>query len=62
MTASDVVKRLHADGWQEVSQKGSHKKFRHLTKPGNVTVPMHNGDIPKGTLSNIYRQAGWDKD
>ena len=61
MTAQEVIKRLHDDGWHEVKQTGSHKKFKHDSKAGIVTVPMHRGDIPKGTLGSIFRQAGWEK-
>jgi predicted RNA binding protein YcfA (HicA-like mRNA interferase family) len=46
MKARDVLKRLHADGWYEVAQKGSHKQLRHPDKPGKVTVPFHgNADL-----------------
>ncbi len=58
MTARQVIKRLEEDGWYEVRQSGSHKQFQHDTKLGTVTVPMHRGDIPRGTLRNIFRQAG----
>jgi predicted RNA binding protein YcfA (HicA-like mRNA interferase family) len=61
VTALEVIRKLHEDGWYEVKQTGSHKKFKHDAKAGIVTVTMHKGDIPKGTLSNIFRQAGWDK-
>lgn len=49
---------LKADGWILVRQKGSHAQFRHPNKPGVVTVPMHGGDIPIGTLKSIAKQAG----
>ena len=29
----------------------------HPLKKGKVTIPMHNGDIPKGTLHAILKQA-----
>ncbi len=61
MTAQEVVRRLHQDGWREVNQTGSHKKFNHDDKAGTVIVPMHRGDIPTGTLRSIFRQAGWEK-
>ncbi|WP_333646039.1 type II toxin-antitoxin system HicA family toxin [Lacrimispora sp.] len=32
--------------------------FKHPTKPGKVTVPMHSGDLPRGTLNSILKQAG----
>jgi predicted RNA binding protein YcfA (HicA-like mRNA interferase family) len=59
VTAQEVIKKLRDDGWYEVKQTGSHRKFKHDEKPGIVTVSMHKGDIPTGTLKSIYRQAGW---
>ncbi len=59
MTAREVIRRLTAEGWQEVHQSGGHKIFEHPEKSGQVSVPMHPGDIKKGTLANIYRQARW---
>ncbi|HWK53797.1 MAG TPA: type II toxin-antitoxin system HicA family toxin [Hyphomicrobiales bacterium] len=37
----------------------SHHQFKHAKKPGLVTVKHPDKDIPKGTLANIHRQAGW---
>jgi predicted RNA binding protein YcfA (HicA-like mRNA interferase family) len=39
--------------------KGSHHQFKHDSKKGQVTVKHPDGDIPKGTLTNMYKQAGW---
>lgn len=58
MTAKELVKKLKSDGWIEVRQMGSHKQFKHPTKPGLVTVPFHSGDIAAGTLNSIMKQAG----
>jgi predicted RNA binding protein YcfA (HicA-like mRNA interferase family) len=60
MNSLDVQVRLRADGWFEVAQKGSHKHFKHVSKPGRVTVPHPKRDIPVGTLRSIWRQAGWE--
>ena len=57
-TAREIIKLLENDGWREVSQNGSHKKFRHDIKPGVVIVPMHGGDLKIGTQNNIMKQAG----
>jgi predicted RNA binding protein YcfA (HicA-like mRNA interferase family) len=57
-TAKEIIKLLQDDGWFEVSQNGSHKKFRHNTKAGIVVVPMHDGNVKIGTQSNILKQAG----
>jgi predicted RNA binding protein YcfA (HicA-like mRNA interferase family) len=39
-------------------KKGSHLQLIHPTKTGKVTVPMHGGDVPKGTMNSILKQAG----
>jgi len=55
----DVIRLLEQDGWTQVEQRGSHRQFRHPTKPGKVTVAgKASTDVPAGTLGNIYRQAG----
>lgn len=58
MTAKEVIKKLKADGWTEVRSRGSHIQLKHPNKKGLVTVPMHSGDIPRGTLNSILKQAG----
>lgn len=58
MTAKDVLKILKTDGWIQSNVRGSHIQLIHPTKRGKVTVPLHSGDIPKGTLNSIYKQAG----
>jgi predicted RNA binding protein YcfA (HicA-like mRNA interferase family) len=48
------IKRLEEDGWEQVRAKGSHRQFKHSSKPGTVTVAgKMNVDIPPGTLNNI---------
>jgi predicted RNA binding protein YcfA (HicA-like mRNA interferase family) len=59
MKVRDVIRRLLDDGWVQVSQRGSHRRFRHPTKPGKVTVPgKPSDDLPEGTYRSILRQAG----
>jgi len=58
LTAREVVAALRADGWVLARTKGSHAQYRHPARPGLVTVPMHPGDLPAGTLRSIERQAG----
>ncbi|MGI9107723.1 MAG: type II toxin-antitoxin system HicA family toxin [Pyrinomonadaceae bacterium] len=58
MKVRDVSKRLEEDGWQLVRMKGSHRQFRHPTKPKLVTLAGKPGvDVLIGTLKNIWRQA-----
>ena len=60
MKPAEVVRRLKADGWDELpGKKTSHKQFKHPHKPGKVTVPFHKGrDINPVTLKNIELQSG----
>jgi predicted RNA binding protein YcfA (HicA-like mRNA interferase family) len=59
MKVRDVIRRLVEDGWVQVSQKGSHRQFKHPTKRGKVTVPgKPSDDLPEGTYRSILRQAG----
>jgi predicted RNA binding protein YcfA (HicA-like mRNA interferase family) len=55
----DIVKQLEDDGWSVVRQRGSHRQFKHATKPGLVTVAGKPGDdVAPGTLNSIVKQAG----
>lgn len=58
MTAKEIEKLLKADGWKAVGQVGSHKQFKHPTKPGKITVPIHSGDLKIKTANTILKQAG----
>lgn len=58
MTAKEVVKLLEADGWVLKATVGSHRQYVHPTKKGKITVPMHRGDTPPGTLNSIIKAAG----
>jgi predicted RNA binding protein YcfA (HicA-like mRNA interferase family) len=58
VNSREVIRALEADGWFRVAQKGSHVQFKHPKKPGRVTVPHPERDIPTGTLRSIERQAG----
>ncbi|MCA0051463.1 type II toxin-antitoxin system HicA family toxin [Mesorhizobium sp. B283B1A] len=58
MNSADIIRLLEADGWFEVSRKGSHAQFKHRGKPGRVTVPHPRRDIPIGTLRSIEKQSG----
>jgi predicted RNA binding protein YcfA (HicA-like mRNA interferase family) len=55
----DVVKTLENDGWAVVRQRGSHRQFKHASKPGLVTVAgKPSDDVAPGTLNSILKQAG----
>ena len=47
------------DGWRLARTRGSHRQFKHPTKPGTVTVSGKQGlDVPPGTLNSVLKQAG----
>lgn len=58
MTALEIEREIRADGWYYLETKGSHKHFKHPTKPGKVTIPQHKGDMDKRTIKSIRKQAG----
>lgn len=55
----DIIAEVEADGWTLVRTRGSHRQFRHPTKPGTVTIPGKPGDdLSTGRYYDILRQAG----
>jgi len=59
MKVGEVLRILHDDGWRLVVTKGSHRQFKHGSKPGRVTVPgKPSDDLAPGTLNSILKQAG----
>jgi predicted RNA binding protein YcfA (HicA-like mRNA interferase family) len=58
MDSAAIIRKIKADGWYEVGQKGSHVQFKHPTKPGKATVPHPKKDLPLPTVKSIERQTG----
>lgn len=59
MKVNELVRLLERDGWMSVRQSGSHRVYRHPSKPGQLTVPVHGSkEIATGTLNSILKQAG----
>ena len=62
MKVREVIKLLENDGWFAHKTRGSHKHFKHPTKPGKVTVPGKMGkDVHPSTLNYILKQASLEK-
>ena len=54
---NEIIRVLTTLGFEKVSQKGSHAKYKNLTTPvRTVIIPMHS-EIAKGTLKSILEQA-----
>jgi predicted RNA binding protein YcfA (HicA-like mRNA interferase family) len=58
MTVREIKRFLRDDGWFLYEQNGSHIQLKHPVKKGRVTIPNHKGDVKKGTLHSILKQAG----
>ncbi len=58
MTPKQMVKLLKKNGFEIVSQNGSHIKMRHNATGRQTEVPMHSKDLKKGLENAILKQAG----
>lgn len=58
MSSKDMLKLLKENGFDTVSQNGSHIKLRNLRTGRTVIVPYHSKDLKKGMESAILKQAG----
>jgi predicted RNA binding protein YcfA (HicA-like mRNA interferase family) len=62
MKVSVMLRILRDDGWHLAATRGSHRQYKHPSKPGRVTVPGRAGDdLAIGTLNSILKQAGLKK-
>ncbi len=52
-----IIKRLKYEGYELISVRGSHHKFRKGEK--TIIVPHPKKDLPVGTARAIARDAGW---
>ena len=57
VTAREVTRALERAGFVFRRQRGSHQIYQHLQTGKRVSVPVHRGDFPKGTLRQILREA-----
>jgi predicted RNA binding protein YcfA (HicA-like mRNA interferase family) len=59
MNSRQIISAIEAEGWYEVAQKGSHKQFRHPTRKGKTTIPVHGSkDVPLPVVKSIEKQSG----
>jgi predicted RNA binding protein YcfA (HicA-like mRNA interferase family) len=58
MKIREVIKLIEKDGWYLVAKRGSHRQYKHPSKPGRVTIAGHPGhDLAPGTLNSMFKQA-----
>lgn len=59
MKYRDITKVVEQDGWYLKRTNGSHRQYKHSTKPGLVTIAGKPGkDVPEPMRKSILRQAG----
>lgn len=52
-----MVRILEHLGFKLIRQRGSHAFYRHPDGRATV-VPMHRGDLPRGTIREILKDVG----
>lgn len=58
MTSKEMITFLKKNGFEIISQNGSHVKMRNPVTGKTVIVPYHSKDLKKGMEQAILKQAG----
>jgi len=58
LTAKQLLKALLKAGFVEERQRGSHLSLYHPGTRRQTVVPMHSGDLHRGLLKAIVKEAG----
>ncbi|WP_234976432.1 type II toxin-antitoxin system HicA family toxin [Vibrio quintilis] len=56
--ASSGCLGIDKNGWELISTRGSHHKFRHPDYPYPVIVPHPKKDLKTGLVRKLIQQAG----
>jgi predicted RNA binding protein YcfA (HicA-like mRNA interferase family) len=63
VTADELVRFLHKQGFVNDRQTGSHLTLWHEHRQISVTIPMHTGaDVGRGLAVRILKDAGFTVD
>jgi predicted RNA binding protein YcfA (HicA-like mRNA interferase family) len=57
LDSKDLIRLLEKDGWVWHSTTGSHRHFKHPTKPGKITIPHPKKDMHPKTVKAILKAA-----
>jgi predicted RNA binding protein YcfA (HicA-like mRNA interferase family) len=57
-----IIDIISDDGWVLCTQEGSHAQYKHPSKKGKVTVPIHgmNEMLDHPLVGSIFAQAAID--
>ena len=59
VTARELIRFLTRHGYVEDRQSGSHLALWHPQRRKTVTVPVHPGDLGRGLVARILKDAGF---
>jgi predicted RNA binding protein YcfA (HicA-like mRNA interferase family) len=60
-TAKQLLRFLRRRGYVQERQTGSHLILEHANRR-MLVVPVHSGDIPRGLLLRILKDAGFTEE
>ena len=58
MTPKEMIALLKKNGFEPVSQNGSHLKMQNSKTNKQTIIPVHSKDLGKGLEQKILKQAG----
>jgi predicted RNA binding protein YcfA (HicA-like mRNA interferase family) len=59
LTADEIIRVPRRNGFELISQRGSHQKWRHPNSGRQGTVPFHRGrQLPLRTINAIIDGSG----
>ncbi len=58
MTPREMIKHLKQNGFEIVSQNGSHIKMKNSKTNLQTIIPYHSKSLKKGLEQQILKQAG----
>jgi len=58
MKTREFEKILQKNGFEAIRQSGSHRTYYNSDTRKQLVVPIHAGEMPKGLLSKMMKQAG----
>lgn len=58
MTPREMIKYLKSNGFETVSQNGSHVKMKNSETGKQTIIPYHSKSLKKGLEQEILKQAG----
>ncbi len=58
MSSKEMLKLLKENGFDVISQNGSHVKLKNPETGKTVIVPYHSKDLKKGLEQAILKRAG----